>query len=1046
MSCASPLVVEEPASHGARKTVTVVFCDVVDSTPLGERLDPESVRQVMTDFFREMRGALERHGGTVEKFIGDAVMAVFGVPLLHEDDAFRAVRAAQAMREALDGLNADLYRRFEVRLQTRIGVNTGEVVVGDAAAGQSLVVGDAVNIAARLEQAAGVGEILLGSVTHALVRDHVVAEPTEPLELKGKAGTIVAHRLVSVGAGPDAPGARPDPPLVGRADELEVLRSSFERAVRERSCAMVTILGAAGVGKSRLAREFVPSHEPGALVLRARCLPYGDGITFWPVADLVKQVCGIDDGEGRAEARAKIDAALSGCEAGPLVAERVAAVTGFADSTAGLEETFWGIRRFLEWSGRFRPLVVVLDDLQWAEPTFLDLVEYLGGWSRGVAMLLLCLARPDLTDLRTTWGSGIPNATVLPLSPLDDLESERLVSELLGGERLDERVYARIAEFAGGNPLFLEEMLRMLEDDDLLRRQDGRWVASEDLGDFRVPESIQALLSARLDRLSQEERLVIRAASVIGKVFWWGAVKELAPEAIRPEVGTALQTLVRKDLIRPERSTFAGEDAFRFHHILIQEAAYRGTPKEVRADLHEAFANWVENVAGDRATELEEVMGYHLEQSYRYRVELAPVGERERALATRAALRLAPAGMRAFERRDIPAASDLLGRAEALLPQENAERRPLLLALGEVLAEAGDLKPAEAALDEAETLAEEAGDAASAANAGILRLVLLESTDPQRLSGGSIPEAERLIGILDSLGDDLGLARAWRLIGDLHWNHARYGAADEALARAIDHARRAGAMREEADALGRYTGSGTYGPAPVEEIERRCDELLERTTGSGYEAPALRALAWVRAMQGRFDDARGLVQRARAIFEDLGLRLRSTFVSETAGAIEMLAGDVVAAEREWRAGFDAAVEMGEQGFQSTVAALLAHALLRQGRLDEAEAMVTLSDRAGAEDDVSTQVIGRSAQARVLASRGQVDEAERVARDAVERSEATDDLNMRADTLVDLGEVLDAAGDREGAVSAFDSALGLYEEKGNAAAVEVTRRRWSALEG
>ncbi len=486
MSCASPLAVEEQGP-GARKTVTVVFCDVEDSTPLGDRLDPESVRQVMTSFFREMRKALERHGGTVEKFIGDAVMAVFGVPLLHEDDAFRAVRAAQAMREALDGLNADLERRFDVRLQTRIGVNTGEVVVGDASAGQALVVGDAVNVAARLERAAGAGEILLGPATHALVRDHVVAEVTAPLELKGKAGTLVAYRLASIGPGPDEIGSRPVPPLVGREHELETLHSAFDQVVDERSCALVTILGPAGVGKSRLAREFVPRTQPDALVLRARCLPYGDGITFWPVADLVKQVSGVADDEDRGDARSKIEAAMAGCLDGTLVATRVSGVTGFAKATAGLQETFWAIRRFLEWAGRDRPLVVILDDVQWAEPTFLDLVEYLAGWSRDVAMLLVCIARPDLMDERPTWGSGVVNASVLPLGPLDERESELLVSELLGGARLDERVFARISESADGNPLFLEEMLRMLEDDGLLRA--GRRGAGRDSGPRRDPGS-----------------------------------------------------------------------------------------------------------------------------------------------------------------------------------------------------------------------------------------------------------------------------------------------------------------------------------------------------------------------------------------------------------------------------------------------------------------------------------------------------------------------------------------------------------------------------
>jgi len=1040
MSCSAPLGFDEPAPHGVRKTVTVVFCDVEGSTSLAERLDPESVHEVMSGFYRAMRTALERHGGTVEKFIGDAVMAVFGVPLLHEDDAFRAVRAAQAMREAIEALNVGLERRYRLRLRTRIGVNTGEVIVGDTASGQALVVGDAVNLAARLEQAAAADEILLGPATHALVRDHVVTDPTEPLQLKGLTGRVVAHRLVAMGEGPDAPGARPDPPLVGREHELSSLRTAFDRAVHERSCELVTVLGSAGVGKSRLAKEFVPSTEPAAVVARARCLPYGDGITFWPVAELVKQLSDVRDDEVRDEAVAKIERSLAGCEDEAMIAERVAAVTGFTTSTAGLQETFWAIRRFLEWIGRDRPMVVILDDLQWAEPTFLDLIEYLAGWSRGVAMLLLCLGRPDLMDLRPTWGSGVANATVLPLGPLGELESARLVSSLLGGASLDDRMFARIAESAGGNPLFLEEMLRMLEDDGLVRRDRAGLVADAELDLVRVPDSIHALLSARLDRLSQEERLVIRSASVVGKVFWWGAVEQLAPEPERAHVGSALQTLVRKDLIRPEPSTFAGEDAFRFHHILIQEAAYRTTPKEVRADLHEAFAVWVEGVAGDRAGEVEEVIGYHLEQAHRYRSELAPLGEPEIDLAVRAGLRLHAAGVRAFERRDVPAAADLLGRAVALLPTEHPERRTALLALGEVLAEAGELGPAQAALDEAVLLGTRTDDAATAANAGILRLFLLESTDPKLLARDAAAEADRLISVLEALGDELGLARAWRLMGDLHWTQARYGAADAALARAIEHARRAGAPREERDALGRYTGSGTYGPAPADEIERRCDELLASTAGTGYEAPALRALAWVRAMQGRFEEARDLVQRARAILEELGLRLRSMFVSETAGAIEVLAGDPVAAEREWRAGFDAAVEMGEQGFQSTVAALLAHSLIEQGRTAEAEEMVSVSEVAGAEDDVSTQVMWRSARARILARASRAADAEALARDAVARSEATDDLNMRADTLVGLAEVHRLGGDAEGAAGAEREALELYRTKGNAVAAASVGRR------
>jgi tetratricopeptide (TPR) repeat protein len=861
--------------------------------------------------------------------------------------------------------------------------------------------------------------------------------------LKGKTGSITAYRLVSVGPQRDRLQRR-DAPIVGRERELEILSSAFERASNGRSCEFVTILGSAGVGKSRLAREFTPSTEPGSILLRGRCLPYGDGITFWPIAALVRQVSHIVETDTRSDARRKIDAAMSGCPDGALISERVAGVTGFADPAAGLQETFWAIRRFLEWTGRDGPLVIVLDDLQWAEPTLLDLVEYIAGWSRDVPMLLLCLARPDLLDVRPTWGSGVAKPTILNLDPLDERESERLVSQLLGGTHLDDRAFARIADSAGGNPLFLEEILRMLEDDGLLQREGDSWLAP-DLGDLRIPESIQALLGARLDRLSPDERLVIRSAAVVGKVFWWGAVEHLVPEGARSRVGSALQTLVRKDLIRPEPSTFAGEDAFRFHHILIQDAAYRGTPKEVRAQLHEAFANWLEGVAGDRDVELEEVIGYHLEQAYRYRSELAPITDRETALAARAGLRLSSAGIRALERRDVPAGADLLGRATALLPRDRRERRMALLALGEALEEIGDLGPAQAALEEAEALAKEAADEVTAANAGILRLSLLGFTDPRNLSVDPVREAERLITALSDLGDDLGLVRAWRLIGDVHWNHGRYASADEALAHAIEHARRAGATREEADALGRYVGSGVYGPAPVEEIERRCGDLVGVGDGSGYEAPAVTALAWVRAMQGRFDEARELVGRSRAVYEDLGLRLRKAFVAEMTGAIEMLAGEPVAAEREFKTCLDEFAEMGEQGGWSTVAAALAHALIEQGRLDEAEESVVASELAGAEDDVSTQVLDRSARARIQAGRGLYDEATKLARDAVALSEATDDLNMRGDTLAHLGDVLSAAGETADASAAFGSALELFEAKGNTVAAAAIRYRLGELD-
>ncbi|MGZ4109254.1 MAG: adenylate/guanylate cyclase domain-containing protein [Actinomycetota bacterium] len=1033
MTCGAALAPAE-AAEGARKVVTVLFCDVVGFTPLSERLDPESIHDLMVRFFDEMRVVLERHGGTVEKYIGDAVLAVFGIPLLHEDDAIRAVRAAIEMRERLASLDVELERRWGATLQIRIGVNTGEVAVGDPAEGRSLVVGDAVNLAARLEQTAAPGEVLIGADTYALVRDVVRADPGEALSLKGKREPVVAYRVLD--APPSTAPPRPEPPVVDRVEELATLRRTFETAVAERRPQVALLLGTAGLGKSRLAREFVRTVEAEAAVLTGRCLPYGEGITFWPVAEIVREAAGIEEGDGRAGGRRRIDEVVAGADDADLIAERVAAVMGFAPPSGGMQETFWAIRRFLEILAERRPTVVVIDDVQWAEATLLDLVEYLTGWTRDVPLVLLCLARPDLLDVRPAWGGVSQQLRSVTLTPLSAADSERLVGNLLGAS-LEEAALSRITDAGGGNPLFVEEMLRMLEDDGLLREHDGAWRVTADLSGVRVPASIQALLSARLDRLTPDERTVIRAAAIVGKDFWWGAVAELVPERVRPRVGGHLQRLVRKQLIRPERSSLPGEDAFSFHHLLIQEAAYGSTPKEVRADLHERFANWMERRAVDGYVENEEVLGYHLERAVRYRQELGGGSGDATPLALRAGAHLESAGRRAFGRGDDTAAADLLRRAADVLSVDEARRLPVLPVHAAALAAAGELAAAGRALADAVDGAAREGDRGVEAHAKVIRLLMLESTDPKERSEVALAELEEIIRVFEEIGDDLGLARAWRLVGDVHLVRARYASADEALRRAIEYARRSGAVWEEFEALGQYVACGVYGPAPIAEVVTRCDEIAEAAGSSpAVEARRLRGLAHVAAMRGRFDEARTLAQRARTRLEDVGLRLRAAFASESLGFLEHLAGDHAAAERELRAGLEVGRELGEQAFTATVAALLAHELAEQGRLGDAASFIDESADAGAEDDLTTQVIWREAQALVLAQRGRNDEASAIAAEAVELAARTDDVNMRADALVVLADV-GRSNDR--GLGALTEALELYRAKGNevsAAAVEA----------
>jgi class 3 adenylate cyclase/tetratricopeptide (TPR) repeat protein len=603
-----------------RKTVTVLFCDVSGSTSLGEALDPERLRALLARYFRRMKAIVESHGGTVEKFIGDAVMAVFGVPVLHEDDALRALRAAVEMRDAMP----------ELGIAARIGVTTGEVVTGTE---ERLATGDAVNVAARLEQSAEPGEVLVGQPTLALVRDAVEVEPVEPLVLKGKSEPVPAYRLLRL---LESPERRHGAVFVGREHELAILQQAWARVQSERRCELVTLVGDAGVGKSRLVAELVRGLE--ATVVLGRCLPYGEGITYWAVVEVLKQL----DRQPSEEAAA---AAI-----GSLLGETQAATSA--------EEIAWAFRMTLEHAAAERPLVVVFDDIQWGEETFLDLIEHVGLLSTGSSILLVCIARPELHERRQSW------PLTLRLEPLGDQEVEQLISE-----RVATGLREKIAHAAGGNPLFVEEMLAM---------------ADEAGDEVVVPPTLQALLAARLDQLELAERSVLERGAVEGEIFHRGAVQALGRDE-GGQVTPRLAALVRKQLIRPDRQRFSGEDAFRFRHLLIRDAAYDALPKAMRAELHERFADWLEEHGAD-LVELDEVLGYHLERAYGYRIELGPEDETERhragddmtGLGQRAAEALNRAGQRAMRLSANAQAAEHFSRAIAAverLPETDERSR-----------------------------------------------------------------------------------------------------------------------------------------------------------------------------------------------------------------------------------------------------------------------------------------------------------------------------------------------------------------------------------
>ena len=1018
-----------------RKTVTVLFCDVVGSTGLGESVDPETTRHVMLRYFDETRTVLERHGGTVEKFIGDAVMAVFGIPVVHEDDALRAVRAADEMRDSLARLNFDLQERFGVRLEIRIGINTGEVVVGDPTTQQTVATGDAVNVAARLQQAAQPGEILLGRATHRLVADRVRAGPLETFPLRGKSEAVPTWRLDEVRAGAELIFRRLDSPFVGRDAEHDLLRAVYRMSIEEQSCRLVTVLGAAGVGKTRLAQE-VAARSFGATVAQGRCLSYGEGITFFPVGEIIRSLAGLAADDDADVVAARVAKLLPPGGESVLVTERLVGLLG-AETTVRSDEIFWAVRKLLEAVARSRPLVLVLEDLHWAEPTLLDLVEYLVGWSRGAPMLVLALARPELLEVRPSW----PGDKVL-LEPLGSDEVRTLLGNLLGAAELDAAVAQRIELAADGNPLFVEELVRMLVDDGELVLVEGKWIAEEDAGDLRIPPSINALLTARLDRLESEEQTILQCASVIGKQFWWSAVIELVPEELRDQVGPRLHGLVRKRLVFPAESTsFVNEDSFRFGHILVSEAAYAALPKARRADLHERFADWLKRMGG-----YEVIRGHHLERAYLARRELGPENDEIRALGQRASTLLASAGRRAFARDDLPAARTLLDRA-ASLPCDAAARAETLLALGVASRETGDLTRAGTVLQEALEGASAVGDERLAARVRLEQSSLRAMTDSAVATSELVSVAESAIEVFRAADDDLGLAKAWIHIAEAHWFRGRCGEMETVLERAVGHAERAGAERELRWILRAMMRAALLGPRRVEDAILRCRELRERARDdAALSANADSMLAVLEAMRGGTGEARLLYGRSKATLEEAGLKLTLGSLQMYAGIAELVAGDPVGAERELRLGYGLLDEMGAQDRLSTTAAYLARALVAQQRYDDAELVASVSEATASDDDLASQVIVRGTRARIMArSVDDTAEAERIAQGAVELSRETDLLGIQADALVDLADVRAVRGRSRDAVAALGDAAVLYGTKGNTVSASRALSRAAALD-
>jgi class 3 adenylate cyclase/tetratricopeptide (TPR) repeat protein len=1002
----------------SRKTVTIVFSDVTGSTALGEQTDPEVMRRVMERYFEEMRVVLERHGGTVEKFIGDAVMAVFGIPQVHEDDALRAVRAATEMRGLLAALNEEFHRDRGVAIAVRTGVNTGEVVAGDPSEGQAFATGDAVNVAARLEQAAEPGEILIGPLTYELVREAVRTEATEPLELKGKAAPIDAWRLLEVL--PDAPAftRRIDAPFVGRTEELAHVRAAFESACSSEACQLVTVTGPPGIGKSRLVRELVASVGDDSRVVVGRCLPYGDGITYWPLSEIVHQVAGADPRSGLRELLGEgTDQALA--------AERLLGAIGAADEPARTEEIFWAARVLFERMALNRPFIAVVDDIHWAEPTLLDLIEYLVVFARARA-LIACTARPELFDERPHWARG----TIVELEPLGEQDATTLIDALLADADQSPAVRDRIRERAEGNPLFVEQMLAL--------------AAENGDGEIAVPATIQALLAARLDHLPDDERAVLVRGSVEGRTFHRGAVSELLSEAERNGISARLLALARKNFVRPDESLFPGEDAFRFVHALVRDAAYEAAPKELRAELHERFATWLEEKARDRLSELEEIVGYHLEQSFSYRRAL---GEDPGDLARRAGERLAAAGERAARRSDHVATANLLGRALELLPHDGERRFELILPLATSLVESGKLDDAETLFSTSAADARKQGLEAVAFAIEIEGERLRSSTGPGWSSARALDLVERALPVLEAAEDDRGLAQAWRLVWTVEWARGRLAAAKDAAGKALPYAERADDPQLIADAYGGIGAPAWFGYDSISELlpyHERIHEWAQRSGHRATEGLMLVVKGRIKIEQRHIEEGDREVREGLNMLQELGLGFTGLAVGS-----QFTYGDLVrdpaVVEARVRPAYDMLKEAGETGVFSTIAGTLGWIAARRGAFDEAAELARESEEAGSRDDIATQTIWRMALAQVLAHRGRRDEAIALARVGVAVAAASEYAQYTAEAHIALANVLRGAGRPDEAERELEEALRIYERKEFELSTDAVRAELAELQ-
>ncbi|HEX3687642.1 MAG TPA: AAA family ATPase [Gaiellaceae bacterium] len=945
-----------------RKLATVLFVDLVDSTALVAGADPEVVRRRVQTYFERVSHCVTTHGGIVEKFAGDAVMAAFGIPQAHEDDAERAVRAGLAMLDSV----------HELELEARIGIESGEVVADES--DSTFATGEAVNVAARLQQAAEPGQVLLGPGAHRLTLGHVEVEDLGPVELKGLEREIWAWRALS-GKG-DEVREMQQAPLVGRDAELDLLQNTYDRALRDRRAHLFTIFGEAGVGKSRLAREFSQAME-GATVLSGRSLPYGEGVTYWPLAEMVKCAAGIVDDDPLDVAIEKL---RSFCE-DEVVADLLGLASGVLEAVQAersQQEIAWAGREWAQRVAQEQPLVLVFEDIHWAEEPLLELIEHLVTWVREAPLLVITLARPELLDIRPGWGGGRVRATSIELEPLGPSESEELIDAL--GGTLDPSERQAVLAKTEGNPLFVEETVRMLAEE-----------GSEGIG--RIPDTLQALIAARIDRLAPEAKALLQRAAVIGRIFWEGALERLSPELDSLE--EPLDDLrLREFVLDEERSSIRGEKAYKFKHVLIREVAYSGLSKSARAEHHARFAEWLKERAGE---ELLEIRAFHLDRATALLAELDGAAPIE--LQREAAEALTEAGLRAFAREANRTGRQHFVRALELEP--TLRRRYLAARAADRLS---DLPAVSREMEEVLAAAIAEGDGWTQGRA------LVTLAEAAVLREADVSAAEQMIdNALEVLepDDHNGRYRALRARATIAWMRGDLAKEEQVMLEALELARASehkGFESEAADELASvYLARLEFDRA--EPLIEQAILLAEESGSAVSRGRALRFAGQLHLYRRELDDAEAALEAARVHLAEAGAAWMLGRTLNFAGWTARHKGELEKAERLFRESIRILAPLEDRATLCETERSLAELLLSQGRIDEAERLALAARETVGPHDVTSLATTTMSLGLVRAAQGRDEEAEELLRQAYDTLAATEHRKHQCELLQALVQFL-----------------------------------------